>query len=139
MRLAILRQFYLKFVGIIAGISIPPGVFGPGLSIPHYGSVIVNDKVRAGRFCRIHSGVNIGENRGSAPVLGDGVYFGPGAVAYGDIVIGNRCVVGANSVVNTSFGNDAVIAGAPAKQIGSSGIMSAMPAWIIKEMSDLVE
>ncbi|PBC51101.1 hypothetical protein CJ179_10060 [Rhodococcus sp. ACS1] len=138
-RSAVIRQLHLKVVGIITGISIPPGVFGPGLSIPHYGSVIVNNKVRAGRFCRIHSGVNIGESRGFAPVLGDGVYFGPGAVAYGDIAIGDRSVVGANSVVNRSFGNDVVIAGAPAKQIGSNGMQSAMPTWIVKEISPLVE
>ena len=29
----------LRHLGIRMGLSIPPGVFGPGLSIPHYGSI----------------------------------------------------------------------------------------------------
>ncbi|MGN5236416.1 serine acetyltransferase [Rhodococcus sp. SJ-3] len=129
-RAALVRHAYLKLVGIVLGISVPPGVFGRGLSIPHYGSVIVNDKVRAGRYCRIHSGTNLGEHRGSAPNLGDGVYIGPGAVAYGRIQIGAGSVVAANAVVNTDVPVGVVVAGVPARIISSSNSADVMPSWI---------
>ncbi len=110
---AILRV-RLKRLGQSLGLSVPPGVFGPGLSIPHYGSVVVNDKVRAGAFCRVHSATNLGESRGGAPQLGNGVYVGPGSVLYGDISVGDRAVIGANSVVNKTIPANRLAIGAPA-------------------------
>ncbi len=131
------RRAYLKFLGIWMGLSIPPGVFGRGLSVPHYGSVVVNDKVRAGRFCRIHSATNLGEVNGAAPQLGDGVYVGPGAVLYGGIKLGSGAVVGANSVVNKDVQSQGVVAGAPARVISLSGSIDVMPGGIAEELSRL--
>ena len=71
------------------GFVVPRHVFGPGLSIAHYGTVVVNGKVRAGRNCRIHTGVVIGELDGRSPVIGDDVYLGPGAKIFGGITIGD--------------------------------------------------
>lgn len=102
------------------GISIPINVFGAGLHISHYGSVIVSAKAKVGEFCVIHGSTNIGQSEGAdekAPVLGDNVYIGPGAKLFGDITIGNNVMIGANSVVNKSFGNDCRVAGVPAKVI----------------------
>ncbi|MFC9517876.1 serine O-acetyltransferase [Nocardiaceae bacterium NPDC056970] len=132
-----MRRAYLKFLGIWMGLSIPPGVFGRGLSVPHYGSVVVNDKVRAGRFCRIHSATNLGEVNGEAPRLGDGVYVGPGAVLYGGINLGSGAVVGANSVVNKDVQRFGVVAGAPARIISVSGSGEVMPEGIAAELSRL--
>lgn len=129
-RLGLVRRAYLKWVGIILGISIPPGVFGRGLSIPHYGSIVVNDKVRAGKYCRIHSSTNLGEQNGGAPKLGDGVYIAPGAVLYGDIKVGDRSVVGANSVVSSDVPADVTVAGAPAQVVSSKSSLQVMPRWI---------
>jgi serine O-acetyltransferase len=118
------------------GFSVPPNVFGPGLAIVHYGTLIVSPDTRVGKNCRIHADVNIGGAVGfmdpaaaalAAPVIGDDCYIGPGAKIYGAIRIGNSCVIGANSVVNKSFDNDCVtIAGVPAKIIkhaGSDGML----------------
>ena len=49
------------------------------------------------------------------PTLGDYVYIGPGAKLYGNISIGSRVAVGANAVVNKSFGDDVTLAGIPAR------------------------
>lgn len=108
------RKYELKL-----GFSIPPNVFGAGLSIAHYGTIVVNGNARIGENCRIHIAVNIGANGGSkAPVIGNNVYIGPGAKIFGDIVLKNNLMIGANSVVNKSFEEDAVvIAGIPAKKI----------------------
>lgn len=99
------------------GLTIPPGVFGPGLCLPHYGTIVVNDKARFGARTRLHVGTNIGERHGVAPVGGDEIYIGPGAVVYGGITIGDRARIGANSVVNTDIPADTTVVGAPARPV----------------------
>jgi serine O-acetyltransferase len=112
------------------GISIPPGVFGRGLSIAHYGSIVVNDKARVGKYCRIHCATNIGESAGGAPTIGDYVYIGPGAVIYGGITLGNEIAVGANAVVGKGFIGPATLGGVPARVISSEGSQKVMPDWM---------
>lgn len=121
-RLSRLSAFY--------GISIPPGVFGRGLSVAHLGSIVVNNNARIGRNCRIHTGSNIGVLRGNAPTLGNGVYIGPGAVIAGGISIGSGAVIGANSVVTKDVPSRVVVAGAPAKFIREVRNDSPMPPWM---------
>ena len=102
------------------GFSIPENVFGPGLAIAHYGTIIINDNARIGKNCRIHAMVNIGASGGSdrAPQIGDNVYIGPGAIIYGDIRIGSNTAISANSTVNKSFEQDGILlAGSPARVI----------------------
>lgn len=81
------------------GFSIPLNVFGPGLCILHYGSVVVSRHARIGGGCTVNSCVNIGAHRGGAPVIGEGVYIGPGAKLFGPIEIADGVRVGANAVV----------------------------------------
>lgn len=101
-------------LSIRLGYSIP----SPGLSLPHRGNIIINPKTKIGANCRIHVGVNIGAHRNMAPVIGDNVYIGPGAILFGDIEIANNVTIGANATVCMSvlFENVAV-AGTPAKII----------------------
>ncbi len=96
----IVQVWRLKQLGMKLGFSVPRHVFGPGLSLAHYGSIVVNGKARVGCNARVHSCVNIGEGRGAAPTIGDGVYLGPGAKLFGAITIGDGAVIGANAVVN---------------------------------------
>lgn len=103
-----------------AGISISKNSCEKGLTLYHFGSIVVNAATRIGRNCCIMNNVNIGANAGSskAPKNGDNVYIGPGAVIYGEIEIADGCYIGANAVVNKSFLEPhAVIAGVPAKVI----------------------
>lgn len=108
------------------GCTIPVNVFGPGLSIAHHGTIVVNSGAIVGKNCRLHVCVNIGTEAGhsnKAPKIGDNVYIGPGAKIYGDIKIGNNIAIGANAVVNKSFlDNNIVIAGIPAKKIANIDI-----------------
>ncbi|MDB9782775.1 serine acetyltransferase [Winogradskyella sp.] len=117
--------YYLKFkfkkISLKLGFSIPPNVFGPGLSIVHYGTIVVNSAAKIGANCRLHVCVNIGASGGEkeAPQLGDNIYIAPGAKIYGNISIANNTAIGANAVVNKSFVEEnTVIAGIPAKVIG---------------------
>ena len=103
---------------VILHLTIPKNVFGPGLCIVHHGTVVVSEKAQVGRFCRIHPGTCIGDYNG-APTLGDYVYIGPGAKLFGDIHIGNNVAIGANSVVNSSFGDNQTIGGIPARHLSA--------------------
>ena len=99
------------------GFSIPINVIDQGLSIAHYGTIVISSNCKIGKNCRIHAGVNIGASGGSkaAPIIGNNVYIGPGAILFGDIRIGDNNTIGANSTVNKSFQeNNCVIAGTPA-------------------------
>ncbi|UOY06090.1 serine acetyltransferase [Muricauda sp. SCSIO 64092] len=116
----LLLRLLLKKSSIKLGFTIPENVFGPGLSIVHYGTIVINVNVKVGKNCRIHACTNIGASGGrkEAPIIGDNVYIAPGAKIYGNIRIGNNIAIGANAVVNKSFEEEGIlIAGNPAKKI----------------------
>lgn len=129
----LLSLLYLRlhFAQVKLGFTIPPHVFGPGLSIAHRGTIVVNSCARVGANCRLHACTNIGSWSGAAreaPVIGDNVYIGPGAVVYGPIVIADHIAIGANSVVNTSFAEPNItIAGAPARKVRDAGTTRFAP------------
>jgi serine O-acetyltransferase len=118
-------RFWFRSLSVKLGFNLGPNIFGPGVAIVHYGSLVIDPTARFGKNCRIHMGVHIG---GSAvfvdpeltseysPRFGDNVYIGPGAKIFGPIKIGSNCTIGANAVVNKSFENDnLLIVGVPAR------------------------
>lgn len=120
-------EYRFNRLSALLGISIPPNTCGAGLLIVHYGSIVISGKAKLGKDCRIHSCVNIGEQDGKAPVLGDKVYIGPGAKLYGDITIGDGVVIGANAVVNKSFPSNVTIAGFPAQIVSKKNSDHMIP------------
>lgn len=98
------------------GFSIPKNVFGAGLCIVHYGTIVVSSKAVIGENCRIHPSTSIGDYNGT-PTIGNNVYIGPGAKIFGDITIGNNVAIGANAVVNTDIPDNVTVGGIPAKII----------------------
>tara|TARA_R110001583_G_scaffold116529_1_gene267303 strand:+ start:1576 stop:2118 length:543 start_codon:yes stop_codon:yes gene_type:complete len=117
-------KYRYKSIGKKLGFSIPMNVFGPGLTLPHYGNIVVSSYSKVGENCKIHVGVNIGaafNKPKEAPVLGNNCYIGPGAKLFGAITLGDRVQVGANAVVNKSFLEEgAVLVGVPAKKLNRS-------------------
>jgi serine O-acetyltransferase len=113
---------HLKFrlLSMFLGFSIPPNTCGPGLCIPHYGTIVVSPSATLGENCKIHTCVNIGLKNGKAPSIGSNVYIGPGAKLFGDICVGDNVVIGANAVVNRNVPNNVTVAGVPAEVIGES-------------------
>lgn len=103
------------------GLTIPLNVFGPGLSIPHHGSIVVNSNVTVGKNCRIHSATNIGEGHGKYPTIGDNVYIAPGAKIFGGIKIGNNVAIGANAVVKKDIPDNVTVGGIPCRIISEKG------------------
>ena len=119
----LITAYRFRKLGSRLGFSISINVFGPGLSIAHAGTIVVNSGARIGANCRLHTCVNIGTEAGKrfeAPVIGDNCYIAPGAKIFGNIAIGPNVVIGANAVVNRSFheGN-ATLAGVPAKRVSA--------------------
>jgi serine O-acetyltransferase len=115
------------------GFSIPENVADEGLQLPHYGTIVVNTNARLGKYCRVHVCVNIGASAGGkeAPLIGNQVYFGPGAKVYGDITIADRIAIAANAAVATSFGkSDVIIGGVPAKELGTIDITTLIPRYV---------
>lgn len=113
------KMFYRR-QSLKLGFSIPINVCDYGLSIAHYGTIVISANAHIGRYCHIHAGVNIGASAGKpeAPTIGDNVYIGPGAILFGNIQIADNCTIAANATVNKSFDIErSVIAGTPAKVV----------------------
>ena len=109
-------------LGMKLGIEISPNCFGKGLQIWH-GNIVVNSAVKAGENCILHGGNCIGNNGKSdeVPTIGSNVDIGYGAVIIGNIKIADKCIIGANALINKSFDESgSVIVGVPAKMISSN-------------------
>lgn len=126
---SVIYYCFLKYrflrLSIWLGFTIPENVFGPGLAIVHYGTIVVNANAKVGKNCRLHPSTCIGSSAGkdAAPKIGDNVYIGPGAKIYGDIVIPNNVAIAANSAVARSFDEENILVGGiPAQKIKSINI-----------------
>lgn len=105
------------------GIFIPPNTTGPGLYLPHYGPIIINNKSKIGENCIINIDTIIGGDLNSdCPEIGNNVTIEAGVRIFGNIKIADNIVIGVNSVVNRSFlEEDITIAGVPARKIKDKG------------------
>ncbi|MBS6717468.1 hypothetical protein [Bifidobacterium longum] len=104
------------------GFSIPLNVFGPGLSIAHVGTIVVNGNAKVGKNCRIQECTTIGATNGSgdAPILGDNIFLGSGARIIGGVELADDVAVGANAVVVRDVLTPGItVAGVPARQIST--------------------
>jgi serine O-acetyltransferase len=94
-------------------------VIGPGLYIPHFGGIFLHGHM--GSQCTVAQGVTVGyKGAGKStfvPRIGDEVYIGTGAVVIGDIEVGHRAVIGANTTVVKSVGEGATVVAAAARVI----------------------
>jgi len=96
---------------------------GKGLIIYHPNGHVIGATAVIGDYCTLTQGNMIGQRRGGGdrPTIGDYLYAGAGAKILGDIKIGNRVRVAANSVVFHSLPDDASVIGVPAKKISHNG------------------
>ncbi len=120
----------LRVMGERLGFEIPRGVFAPGLSIAHHGTITVNGEAVVGRNCRIDAQTTIGDVRGEAPTIGDDVYIGSGARILGGVRIGDEVAIGANAVVIEDVPDRVTVGGIPARVIsrrGSRGVLQSPP------------
>jgi serine O-acetyltransferase len=111
--------FRLRKIAYKTGFQIPPNTVGKGLTIWHWGSIIVNPNVTMGENAQLNPGVIIGhKNDGTRPpTIGDNVFVGGGAKIIGPICVGNNVFIAPNAVVVKDIPDFAVVAGIPAKII----------------------
>ena len=98
---------------------------GSGLYMGHAASILITENVTVGDRCVLFHQNTLGLSPFLEPgqcagrlTVGNDVVFGGGACAYGDIVIGDRCFVGVNAVVNRSCPPGSSLFGVPAQIIG---------------------
>lgn len=93
----------------IAGLTI-----GSRFTLAHGGMIFTDSGPNTSPHLQEHFPIE------SAPItIGDDVWIGAGAMILPGVTIGNRCVIGAGSVVKDDVEDDSVVAGVPAKFIKS--------------------
>ena len=106
-----------------------------GVRFAHPVGVVISTYAKIGGGTKIWQNVTIGAKRDGIPedeilagncypVIGRNVMIYAGAVIMGGVTIGNHCIVAANAVVNRSFPPYSVIAGVPARKIGTVPALS---------------
>jgi serine O-acetyltransferase len=121
---ALLYRFkLLKFQDKYA-IHIPINCCGKGLRLMHVGPRLINGTACIGENCVFHinTAVVAGGTSNDAPVLGDSVLLGVGAVVLGGVTIVDSVAIGANAVVNKDILEpDIAVGGVPARKISNNG------------------
>ena len=119
-----LLALYRVLVDWMMGIDLPPSVgAGPGLRIWHGTGLVVHANSRLGADVTLRHGTTLGAREDGpdapAPVLGDRVDVGAGAIVLGALTIGDDAVIGAGSVVVHDVAAGTTVVGNPARVVGS--------------------
>ena len=114
----LLSKWYLsklRKISRITGLQIPPNTIGAGLTIWHWGAIIVNPETKIGSNCTLNPMIIIGHKipGEGAPKIGDNVFIGGGAKIIGSINIGNNVTIAPNAVVVKDIPDNCVVGGVP--------------------------
>jgi len=118
--LAIYRH---RFWTVITGADIPLNCqIEGGLILPHPNGIVIHHSANIGPNCLIHQQVTIGvkHNQMQGPKIAGHVDIGAGAKIIGNITIGSHVLIGANAVVTKDVPAYSIVAGVPAKIIGTT-------------------
>lgn len=124
-KIAVLRY---RFWSVVSGADIPLNLnIGGGISMPHANGIVIHPSAVIGVNCLIHQQVTLGVKRheAKAPTLLGHVDIGAGPKIIGNIIIGKHALIGANSVVTKDVPDFAIVAGVPARVIGSTKEMDS--------------
>lgn len=105
-----------RFWSIVTQCDIPLTVeIGGGLYLPHPTGIVIHPDARIGPNCLIFQQVTLA----GPVVLGGRVDLGAGAKLIGPLTVGDHAEVGANAVVTGDVAPRAVVAGVPARPLGT--------------------
>ena len=110
----LLARVYSNWSRSATGVEIHPGAtIGRRFFIDHGMGVVIGETAIIGEDVMIYHDVTLGARtqlKGKRhPTIGDGVMIGTGARVLGNITIGNRAVIGANTVVTQDVPERATI------------------------------
>ena len=128
-RIPLLPLLFTRIAQILYGIDIAyQADLGPGIVIVHGVGLVIGSEARIEGDCCLFHGVTLGD-RGSEwvgsdrpdghPTVEPGVMFGAGAKILGPIRIGRGSVIGANAVVLKDVPPYSIMAGIPARVVGT--------------------
>ena len=106
-----------NYLGNKLSVDIREQTFSEGLVIYH-NNIVVNGWAKVGSNCKLHGNNVIGNNGKDrkAPIIGDNVDIGAGAMIIGDVTIANNVKIGAGAVVVKScLEEGATLVGVPAR------------------------
>jgi serine O-acetyltransferase len=108
------------------GIEIHPGAeIGRRFFIDHGMGVVIGETSVIGDDVLLYHQVTLGgtsiDKVKRHPTLGNGVLVGMGAKILGPITIGERCMIGANAVVNKDIPPDCTVVGIPGRIVRRNG------------------
>ena len=117
--LSILYRMLERHCRNVYGIELPySALVGRGVVIEHQGGIVVHGASVIGDRCIIRQNCTLGIRRmdalADAPILGEGVQLGAGAVVLGRVRLGDGAMVGANAVVMCDVPAGALAVGVPA-------------------------
>ena len=127
-KLKIIARFISQISRFLTGIEIHPGAtIGRRLFIDHGMGVVIGETTIIGDDCTLYQGVTLGGvGTGSHvtkrhPTLLNDVMVSAGAKVIGNITIGNRTIIGAQTVVLKDVPNDCTVVGVPAYIVRCNG------------------
>ena len=113
----IINKIIFNKLSVKLGFSIGPKVFGYGLVIPHYGTIVVGNSNSCGNYCVLHTSTCITSN---GKTIGNAMYLSIGAKITTKLELGDNVMIAANSLVNKSFPHGHVLlVGSPAYEKGT--------------------
>ena len=124
------HKIRFRQLGLKLGFSIGYQTLDYGTIIPHYGTIVIGKSNRIGKFAVLHTCICITDN---GKVIGDAFYASTGVKITNKLKLGDNVSVGANSLVNKSFGSNIMIAGAPATEI------KKMEPWYIRDGKEFID
>ncbi|HEV2874969.1 MAG TPA: serine O-acetyltransferase [Thermoleophilaceae bacterium] len=115
-----------NFMKVATGVEIHPAArIGRGLFIDHGAGVVIGETAEVGDDVTMYQGVTLGGTgfaRGKRhPTVGNEVMIGSGAKLLGPIVVGDRCKIGANSVVIHDVAPNCTVVGNPGHPVRVDG------------------
>lgn len=120
--MSVLYRWMHRFVRNRYGIELhDTASIGRRFRIAHQGAIVVHEHAVIGDDCTIRQGVTLGAaatyDPRQAPVLGDGVDVGAGAMLIGRVKVGDGARIGVNAVVMADVPAGATAFAAPARVI----------------------
>ena len=120
----IMRFYYgsqFRKLSMKLGFSIGEDVFGYGLVLPHYGTIVVGGTNHVGNFAVLHTSTCIAD---CSCEIGHNFDFATGSIISKHVTIGDSVATCANSCVTTDIPSNSLVAGSPAKVVRTD-----YPSW----------